>query len=1088
MNLDICVLGAGISGLSFAHRYLALRPEAKLRLLEKESRPGGLIRTSRERDTLQEWGPETVIDDGSGLSGLVADLGLESRILDSRPEARVRWLALGDRLEPLPTGPGAFLRTPLLSLGAKLGLFLEPFRRRGTDPEESFASFIERRFGRQVLERFADPFASGIYACVPERMEMASCFPKLFRAEREFGSVIRGLRKVGWKPGRIKSFPGGVEECVEALRTSLGDRLRLGWEATRIARTQDGTFEVTPAGEPSRPIRARRLVCALPSRAAAPLLEDLSPELARELRSIDFVSVVSVHMAFPMARVPGHLRGFGYLIPRREARDRVLGVLFSSCIFEERARPGTMLFRTLLGGARNPVSPDEPDEAFGREALESFRRLTGVGGEPLFLEVRRRPHCLPVYEPGHRERLRRIDEACSGIPGLHLCGLSYRGSSVALCVENARRLAAELAKAPLLLLFALIPFLLPALSGCANRPEAPIAEAAPEGPRKQGGRIFRVGSAGTYRTISAALADMRDGDVCRISEGVYRERLVVRQDGVTLVGEGKVVITGYDEAGTMRSILVNGRRGLSAAVEGPVYEVFQGKRYLIPARHPNKTAPMTSNRDWADTFIDAKGRIRFLTGAPPRREELRDGFYVGLHSRGKKLSSWYSLSLPVTRVGRDGAVRVDAKRASSGFLGRHGQGRGIGYILGAKAALDAPGEWYTDGKRVLLIPPRGGEGPYEFRTRLYGAVITGRGVKLKNLRFTAAAARVVGDEVAFESCVFEYISPFRHNENDSPRNARGQSLASGWGIPDNGTAGVFVEGDAFTAVDCRFSKSWWSAMTLRGNGARIRNCLFEDVNWIAKRCAALFSWGKGNVVRFCTFRNLGAAAIEGGNANWIEQYATKNLWEHNLIENACTLVVDQGFFYVNQQAGDNPRGDSIWRYNLGIGGRGPEKGNWKRIVAAFYVDNSSSGYRIHNNIAIDVAEAFRFNDTKDGPKAGKDIWCVNNTFIRCGPPAYGFWMRGKPDAEVMLVNNAAVGCEPGFFSKWAAKLGWKNNVVVPSLSALKNPDGLDFTPVDDRLKHGGLPVLGRRVPYLGAVDPTRGMWRFGADESRLPSP
>jgi hypothetical protein len=501
---------------------------------------------------------------------------------------------------------------------------------------------------------------------------------------------------------------------------------------------------------------------------------------------------------------------------------------------------------------------------------------------------------------------------------------------------------------------------------------------------------------------------------------------------------------------------------------------------------------MTSNEDWEDSFIGPQGNIGLRGDAQKQFPALADGYYVGLHGRGgSKLSSWYSITLPITGIGKHGYIHVDKEKASSGFMGKYGKGKGLGYIIGAKAVLDAPGEWYSDGKEVFLIPSAGGAGGFELRTRLYGAVVTGNGVRLENIRFKAATARVGGDDVSFVKCVFEHISPFRHNANDHPGNKRGQSLVCCWGDPKNGTAGVFVKGDRFVARDCRFAGSWWCGMMIRGNHARVENCLFEDMNWMAKRCAGLFSWGDDNTVRFCTLRNLGGAGIEGGNANWIGQYAKRNTWEYNYIEDVCKLIVDQGFFYVNHQSGSNPKAESVWRYNVGKGSRGPVKGAWTRTTVGYYVDNSSSGYRVHNNIAIDANEAIRYNDTRDGPRAGKDIWFYNNTFYKCGSVGFGCWNpkgRASADADVMLVNNVAIPRGRLSFARWGKRLKWKNNYDALPASVVKDPNAMEFTPTDERLKKGGVPVSGQAISYVGAVDPAKGMWRYGADESKLPDP
>lgn len=596
------------------------------------------------------------------------------------------------------------------------------------------------------------------------------------------------------------------------------------------------------------------------------------------------------------------------------------------------------------------------------------------------------------------------------------------------------------------------------------------------------GGLFTVGPEEEYTTISSALARMQDGDSCIVKEGVYRECIRVPQNRITLRGEGRVVVTGCDEAGSPTDAVVNGHKCVVFDVGKPVYEVFCGDWYLSMARFPNKTEPMTSNEDWAFATIEDNGDVTFTEPDLAVPLNLEDGYYVGVG----RFNAFYSLTLPILGLRENGSIRINGDKASSGYLGQYNR-KGIGYIIGARAALDTPGEWYTAGTQLWLIPPHNDPGRYEFRTRLYGVVVTGNGVALENIRFRAAAGRIEGNDVTLKKCTFEYISPFRHTPHpaDAPEGRMGgQSMACCWGLPENGTAGVFVSGDGFVAEDCRFSKSWWCGMMLRGNKARIENCLFEDVNWMAKRCAGLFCWGDDNVVRYCTFRDLGGAGIEGGNRSWVKQYAKRNIWEYNYIEGICKLIVDQGFFYVNHQSGNNPRANSIWRYNVGKGGYGPNKGKWTNTVAGYYVDNNSSGYRIHNNIAINVKQGIKYNDFRDGEQAGKDVWYYNNTLYNC--LSLGIEPQGNPDADLNLVNNLAI--LPGmlrFSENLTRAYGWQNNLDSVPSDAVRDPDAMDFTPTRKDLKEGGIPVMDTAMPYIGAVDPAKGMWRYGADESKL---
>jgi hypothetical protein len=150
------------------------------------------------------------------------------------------------------------------------------------------------------------------------------------------------------------------------------------------------------------------------------------------------------------------------------------------------------------------------------------------------------------------------------------------------------------------------------------------------------GSSFTVGSGEKYTTILSALSGMKDGDVCIIKEGVYRECIKVTQNKITLRGEGRVVITGCDEAGKPKPEKVNGQACLVFDVGKPVYDAFSGEQYLSMARFPNKTKSMTSNEDWAFATIDQDGDVKFTEPNLAVPQGLTDGYYVGAGSFNTK--------------------------------------------------------------------------------------------------------------------------------------------------------------------------------------------------------------------------------------------------------------------------------------------------------------------------------------------------------------------------------------------------------------------------------------------------------------------
>ena len=95
----------------------------------------------------------------------------------------------------VPTKLGPFLRSPLLSPLGKLRMLLDLIipPRRG-DADETLADFIRRRFGEEALLKLAEPLLAGIHNSESERQSLLATFPRLREIERQYGSLIRGMR------------------------------------------------------------------------------------------------------------------------------------------------------------------------------------------------------------------------------------------------------------------------------------------------------------------------------------------------------------------------------------------------------------------------------------------------------------------------------------------------------------------------------------------------------------------------------------------------------------------------------------------------------------------------------------------------------------------------------------------------------------------------------------------------------------------------------------------------------------------------------------------------------------------------------
>lgn len=446
----LLVVGAGASGLAAAHRAVELsgrRGDAlDLTVFDARPRLGGVIETGRRDGFLWESGPDSFITEKPALLNLAERLGISDQIIGTNPAFQKSFVALRGRLHPTPEGfyllaPSRLrplIRTPLLTLWGKFRAAMElliPARRSSRD--ESLASFVRRRFGRQVLDRLAQPMVAGIYSADPEKLSLRATFPRFLDMEAK-GGVIRSLlrarrRKSGGRGavpaqgtsgpryGLFATFRNGIDTLVYALRNALpANALRPGMEVRSLAKTDGGWRATLSSGETVE----SPLVClAISAPVAADLLRPVDTALAALLDGIPYGTVATVNLAYPRASVRHALDGFGFVVPSAEGRA-VTGCTFCQVKFPHRAPEDRVLFRAFVGGD----SLQLPDSELVERVRRDLKDYLGAEGEPIFAHLQRYPGAMPQYALGHLERVAAIFERLNKYhPGLVLAGNAYGG-------------------------------------------------------------------------------------------------------------------------------------------------------------------------------------------------------------------------------------------------------------------------------------------------------------------------------------------------------------------------------------------------------------------------------------------------------------------------------------------------------------------------------------------------------------------------------------------------------------------------------------------------------------------------------------
>ena len=466
---SVAVVGAGITGLVAA--YELRRRGVNVTLYEATGHAGGAIRTSHTDGFLAEHGPNSFVT-SAPVDALIAQLDLGDDVVEANPEANRRYIVRNGLLQSFPMTPPTMLATRLFSLKAKLRVLLEPLvRTRANDADESVASFVRRRLGPEVLDYAVDPFISGIFAGDTETLSMMHAFPRVFDLERKYGSLSAGLMATRGKmpvaqdavssdstdvdanptptvaPSRARliSFVDGMQTLTDALEASLVGTLRLGCPVSLLHRSE-GRWVVEAGQEGSSGARTvDAVVMATPAHVLAAM--ELPAGLRKQaalVERVEYPPMSALTLGFERADVAHALDGFGMLIPSKEKRS-ILGALFSSSLFPDRAPDGHVAITCFVGGARMPERAREDTDLLVERVLIDLRQLLGVRGEPVFVKHVYWPRAIPQYAVGYQAVKDAANETELANPGLYLAGNYRNGVSVGDCVASGQLIAQRVA-------------------------------------------------------------------------------------------------------------------------------------------------------------------------------------------------------------------------------------------------------------------------------------------------------------------------------------------------------------------------------------------------------------------------------------------------------------------------------------------------------------------------------------------------------------------------------------------------------------------------------------------------------------------
>ncbi len=476
------IIGGGIAGLSAAYELEKARKAGaavEYTLFESRDRLGGSLASEIVDGTVLEGGPDSFLSEKPAAAELCRELGLGEQLTPSNDAARKTYIVVRNRLVPLPDGlmfliptkliPTALTRlfSPMTKLRMGLELLHPP---RPSDHDESVAALVERHFGKEAVDRLADPLLSGIYGGDATQLSARTVLPRLVEMETQYGSLTRGMlaahrqmrarmaaaraaagtsraegKERPMPRGIFTTLRGGLQQIVDALEALLEPAwVRCSTPVSALEKTAEG-WRVTSGGQTEL---YDAVIVASPAWAAGMLLGPVDNTLGEELGGIPYSSSITVNLVYDEMQLGPLPEGFGFLVPAIEGRS-MLACTFVHRKFLGRTATGKAVLRAFLGGMKNEALLTETDEALvarvRRELTEILGKKTiSPDARPEHTQVARWQRAMAQYAVGHQERMQRVQARVAGLQGLKLVGNAYDGIGIPDCIRLGRQAAREL--------------------------------------------------------------------------------------------------------------------------------------------------------------------------------------------------------------------------------------------------------------------------------------------------------------------------------------------------------------------------------------------------------------------------------------------------------------------------------------------------------------------------------------------------------------------------------------------------------------------------------------------------------------------
>jgi protoporphyrinogen/coproporphyrinogen III oxidase len=379
-QVDIVIIGAGISGLTFGH-YCKQRGFSTV-ILEKTAQVGGLVNSAQLDDFWVELGAHTCFNSYGNIINIMQDVDLIDKI-NLRATKKFQFY----KNQQVKSIPSQLYFLELLFNAWKL-----------------FSSSKENKTVKEYYQaivgekNYHDVFQHAFNAVICQN---AQDFPAelLFRKKPQNKQVARSF-----------IFPNGIQTLPNTIAQNLECRFEQNIQTIDFI---DNLFEIKTQ---QNTIQAKYLVIATPVNAAGMLLEKAAPEISTLLKEIPMSTVESFAVKVPKDAIK--LKPFAGLIG---AEEDFYSVVSRDTLPDEKYRGFTFHFKA--------------DRLSEQEKLQKIAKILGISLEQIIAKTNKINE-LPALNPKHQALIEKIEKALQNQP-LAMVGNYFQGVSLEDCASRS---------------------------------------------------------------------------------------------------------------------------------------------------------------------------------------------------------------------------------------------------------------------------------------------------------------------------------------------------------------------------------------------------------------------------------------------------------------------------------------------------------------------------------------------------------------------------------------------------------------------------------------------------------------------------